>query len=153
MFKGKSKTIFITVGVALFTILAGCATAQGLAQQQGVKLESVDSSTVRITRTYLQIEEKGTVLRGELERRIPRPGFIPGHLHVELIGTDGKVAKEADIDYASQGGKSHLAKFNLPIPEPLATGTTIRVTHHDSKSHPLDSSASPWRDVSPVDQN
>ena len=153
MFKGKSIIIFIAVGAALIAMLAGCATAQGLAQQQGVKLESVDSSSVRITRTYLQIGKEGTVLRGELERRIPMRGFIPGHLHVELIGTDGKMTKEADIGYTHQGSKSRLAKFSLPIPEPLVTGNIIRVTHHDAKSHMSDSSASPWRDVDTVEPN
>lgn len=132
-------------------MLVGCATAQGLAQQQGVKLESVDSSSVRITRIYLQIGEEGTVLHGELERRIPRRGFIPGHLRVELIDTDGKVTKEADIGYTHQGVKSRLAKFSLSIPEPLVAGSTLRVTHHDSESHMPDSSASPWRDVDAVE--
>jgi len=152
MFKGKSKTIFITVSVALVAMLAGCATAQGLAQQQGVKLESVDSGSVRITRTYLDATEEATIiLRGELEWRIPSRSSIPGHLHVELIAPDGKVMKEANIDYVRKSFKSRLAKFSLPIPEPLVTGSTIRVTHHDARSHMPDSSASPWRDVDAVE--
>ena len=149
MCKGKSKTIFIIVGAALVAILAGCATTQGLAQQQGVKLESVDSSSsVRITRTYLDATEEATIiLRRELERRIPSRSSIPGHLHVELIAPDGKVMKEANIDYVRNSFKSRLANFSLPIPEPLVTGSTIRVTHHDARSHMSDSSASPWQDV------
>lgn len=151
MCKGKSKIIFIIVGAALVAMLAGCATAQGLAQQQGVKLESVDSGSVRITRTYLDATEEETILRGELERRIPARGSIPGHLHVELIAPDGKVMKEADIGYVRKSFKSRLAKFSLPIPEPLVTGSTIRVTHHDARSHMPDSSALPWRDVDAVE--
>lgn len=153
MMKQARKTSMAAVLLAALVLSAGCATVQGLAQQQGVKLESVDSSSVRITRTYLQSGKEGTVLRGELERRIPMRGFIPGHLHVELIGPDGKVMKEADIGYTHQGGKSRLEKFSLPIPEPLVTGSTIRVTHHDAKSHMPDSSASPWRDVNAVERN
>lgn len=148
MFKGKSKTIFMTAGAMLVAMVAGCATAQGLAQQRGVKLESVDSSSVHITRIYLDTTKEATILRGELKRHIPARGYITGHLHVELIAPDGKVMKEADIGYVHEGGKSRQAKFSLPIPEPLVTGSTIRVTHHDAKSHLSDSSESTWRDVS-----
>lgn len=139
------------VAALLLTLVlsAGCAANQGLMQENVLKVETIDSSSVHIIRSYLDTTEGATILRGELERRIPSTGPIPGHLHVELIAHDGKVIKEADIGYVRKSFKSRQAKFSLPIPEPLVTGGTIRVTHHDAKSHTPNFSASPWRDINP----
>lgn len=142
--------------MALLLVLlstTGCAMDQMAFQPLDVKLERVNSDTAVITSIYLQKRKEGMVLNGELDRRSPTLGFIPGDLYVELISPDGKVVKEAEIDYQHKGGKSRGARFSLVIPEPLDKGSTIRVTHHDKKFHTPDSSASPWRDVSPVDQN
>jgi len=98
-----------------------------------VTLEKVNFSSVHITRTYLHSTEEKTSLRGELTRRIPARGSILGHWHVELIGFDGKVMKEAEIRYKRKNVKSRYAYFSLP--EALASGSTIRVTHHDMRPH------------------
>jgi len=130
MFKSKLKLFFVTIEATLLILLTACATTQGLAQLQGVKLERVDSSSVHIAHIYLQRGKDGIVLRGELERRIPGFGIVPGYLSVELIGMDGKVLKRVYIDNFVQAVKSRKAKFSLLIPEQPVAGSTIRVTHY-----------------------
>lgn len=149
MMKQICKATSAAALLAALVLSAGCATTQGLAQQYGVRLENIDSSSVRIIRTYLDATEQATILRGELELRIPAYGPLPGHLHVELIGPDGKVMKEADIGHLHKSIKSRSAEFSLPLPEPLVPGSTIRVTHHDAKSHAPEVPSSPWRDANP----
>ena len=87
------------------------------------------------------------VLRGELQRRFPSRGSIPGHLHVELIAPDGTVFKEAAIGYKRMSVKSRIAKFHLEIPGMPSDIKSVRVIHHDLRSHMSDSQKSPWRDV------
>ena len=147
MLKSNSKTVVIAACASLITLLTGCASNQELVRIDNVTLENVDSSSVRITRTYLHSMEDAVTLRGELTRRISARGPIPGHVHVELIDFDGKVIKEAEVGYKRKNVKSRYAYFSLPIPDLVASGNTIRVTHHDMRSHFSESSDSPWRDV------
>ncbi len=146
----------ITSAATLLTVAilaTGCATTPAWVQQDVMKLENIDSSSVHIIRTYLQTGEEGVVLRGELARRIPARGPIPGHLHVELLGPDGKVMKEAEIDHLQKSVKSLHAEFSLLIPPPLIPGGTVRVKHHDAKSHMPHPSASPWQDANTFEIN
>jgi len=147
MFNSKFRPMVIAACATAITILTGCASNQGLIRTGDVTLEKVNSSSVKITRTYLHTTENAITLRGELTRRTPARGSIPGHLHVELIGLDGKVMKKAEISYKRKNVKSRYAHFSLSVPDILAPGSTIRVTHHDMRSHFSESSDSPWRDV------
>ncbi len=151
MMKQTRKITITMILLSAVVLLAGCATTQGLAQQKEVKLENIDSKMANITSTYLRSTEKGIILQGELTRRIPARGHIPGHLHVELIGPDGKVIKEATIGYTRRTVKSRYTKFSVPVPGPLVAGSVIRVTHHET--HLPDSSGPSWRDVNAVEMN
>lgn len=151
MMKQTRKITITLILLSAVVLLAGCATSQGLNQQGEVKLENVDSKMAHITNTYLRSTKDGIVLHGELTRRIPARGHIPGHLHVELIGPDGKVIKEVDIGYTRRSTNARYARFSVPVPGPLIPGSIIRVTHH--KTHLPDSSGPTWRDVNAVELN
>lgn len=143
-----TKTIFVISSIVGMASITGCSTYASLAKEEDVKVERVNSGSANITRAHLQATETTLVLRGELKRRIPSRGPIPGHLHIELIGPDGEVFKEANIGYKRKNTKSRFAKFYLPIPSDLTKISALRVIHHDARSHIADSEKSPWRDVS-----
>ena len=138
------KAIILVMPLVSFS---GCASTHFSSQLNGVTLESVDSDSAKITRLYLQNLEGVIMLQGELRRRSPARGPIPGHLHVELIDHAGQLVKEADIGHIHKSVKSRRARFNLSVPEPLIAGSTLRVTHHDVISHLPDSTETYWRDV------
>lgn len=118
-----------------------------LVKEEDITVERVNSSSVNITRAYLQATDATWILRGKLKRRFPTSRLIPGHLHIELVGSDGAVFKEADIAYKRKSAKSRFAEFYLPLPVELTKISRVRVIHHDALSHTGDSEKSPWRDI------
>jgi len=137
----------MTGGLAEVMILTGCATNTSLVKEEDVAIERVDSGSARITHAYLQTSETAMVLRGELQRRFPSRGPIPGHLHIELIAPDGAMFKEATIGYKRMSVKSRIAKFHLEIPAIPSNVKSVRVIHHDLRSHSSDSPKSPWQNI------
>lgn len=141
------KIIAMIASVVGMVALTGCSTYTSLVQEEGVTIERVNSDRANITRAYLQTSGATMLLRGELKRRFPGRGPIPGHLHIELIGPDGAVFKEANIGYKRNSVKSSIAKFYLAIPGDFSDIKSVRIIHHDLRSHMVDVATSPWRDV------
>ncbi|MCF6280835.1 MAG: hypothetical protein L3J28_01290 [Candidatus Polarisedimenticolaceae bacterium] len=141
------KSIITAASVIFITLLTGCTSSLNIVNVQHVRLENIGSSSVRITRSYLSSTADEMVLRGELTRRIPARGSIPGHLHIELIGPDNGLIKTAEIDYKRKNRRSRYSHFSLSIPEILVAGSTLRIIHHDMRSHMDESPRSPWQDV------
>lgn len=146
-FETKIGSFLMTGGLAGLMILSGCATNTSLVKEEDVAIERVDSGSARITNAYLQTSETAMVLRGELQRRFPSRGPIPGHLHIELIAADGTAFKEAIIGYMRMSVKSRIAKFHLEIPAMPSNVKSVRIIHHDLRSHKSYALKSPWRDV------
>lgn len=145
--KAMIKTIAVISSIIGPAFLIGCSTNTNFVKEEDVKVERVDSSSAKVIHAYLQSTESTLVLRGELRRRLPGRGAILGHLHIELIGQDGGVFKEAVIGYKRKSIKSRVARFSLPIPGELTEISLIRVIHHDARSHMSEAEESPWRDI------
>lgn len=141
------RSIAVPVALAGIVVLSGCAANTSLVKEEDVTIERVDSRSARISRTYLQTSDATMVLRGELQRRFPGRGPIPGHLHIELIAPDGVAFKEATIGYKRMSVKSRIAKFHIEIPGMPSDLRSVRVIHHDAISHMSDSAKSPWQDI------
>lgn len=147
MLKAMIKTIAIISSIVGIMSFTGCSMNTNLVKQEDITVERVNSSSVNITRAYLQATDTTWILKGKLTRRLSNSHLIPGHLHIELVGPDGAVFKEADIAYKRKRAKSRFAEFYLPIPVELTEISRVRVIHHDALSHKRDSVKSPWRDV------
>ncbi len=152
MVKQAGKRVVAVLLLLLVMTLTGCATTNGLIKEADLKLEVIDSSTVRITHASLQTSAGTLTLHGDLERRIAAHGPIPGHLHVDLLDPEGTVIKEIRIGYRYKGAKSHKATFNLPLPAALPVGSTLRVTHHDLRSHQSEATQPTWEEVNVIDE-
>lgn len=145
--KTKLRSLLVTGILAGMMVITGCATNTSIVKKENVAIERVDSGTARIGHAYLQASESGMVLRGELQRRFRSRGPIPGHLHIELIAPDGAAFKEATIGYRRMSVKSRIAKFHLEIPATPSDIKSVRIIHHDLRSHMSDSQESPWQDI------
>lgn len=143
----KLRSLVVTGVLSGMMVITGCATNTSLVKEEDVAIGRVDSGSARITHAYLQTSGTEMVLRGELQRRFPSRGPIPGHLHVELIAPDGAVFKEATIGYKRMSVKSRIAKFHLEIPAAPSNVQSVRIIHHDLRSHMSDLPKSPWQDV------
>lgn len=140
------KTIAIISGFIGMVTLMGCSSNINIVKEE-VAIERIHSDRANITRAYLQTSGATMLLRGELKRRLPGRGSIPGHLHIELINSDGVVFKEADIGYKRKSVKSRISNFYLDIPSDPSGIKSVRIIHH-SRSHMVDVATSPWREVS-----
>lgn len=142
----KQHWFFAAVIVALLTLLSGCAT-NSQNQATTPTIERVDSSTVTITHAYIDNTKEGGVLKGEIKRTIHSHGGIPGHVRIEIVNSEGKVVKAADIPYTPKPNSEHIADFSVLLPDDYAENSIVRVIHHDMKTHITHPSTSPWQDV------
>ena len=141
------KTMINAIFIIGIAFLSSCSLDTSLVKKEDVIVERVNSNSVIITRAYLQHSNKTKVLRGELKRRVQIRGSIPGHLHIELFNSEGVIFQEANVGYRRNGVTSGKATFFLEIPGDLSSIKSVRVTHHDRRSHMPDTEKSPWRDV------
>ena len=144
----KRKNIIALTSTVFTALLAGCSVGNSLVKEGNVAIELVPSSSVKITRAYLVSTDKTLEVHGELMRRLSQSRLrIPGHLHIELVDPDDVVLKVADVDFIHKNVNSRVARFHLPIPVDLPAGSTVRVIHHDARSHSPGSQITPWRDA------
>jgi len=147
MLQPTTKPFALIVLGILITLMMGCVSNQKLVKNDDIIIESVNSKSTVITHTYLSVTDNVTVLHGELTRRVPMRGQIPGHLHIELINPENEVIKTADISYKRKNRQSQQSQFNLELPISIVPGSVIRITHHDLLSHMSEPPSSPWQDV------
>lgn len=121
---GRRPSVLITL------FIAGCAaTGKDLVRDNTVQIEKV-SSTWAAVRFVNVVQEDGEVtLRGEVVRRPVGRGPIPGHIDLEVIGSDGDVLEEAVIGYHRRSVKSRYATFHATLNATPPRGSTVRVTH------------------------
>ena len=148
--KDKSRCLeFLKIVSLLFVsvYLIACASVPESKHEEGLAIETIDSSTVEITRAYMKKEKEEWVLKGELTKRLGNRGPILGHLHVELLSADQQVIKHADVPYKRKSVKSRFGVFHLHMPFDLPKGGAIRITHHDAKSHEAEVEEAVWQDA------
>ena len=143
------KTIITFVSGALLTLLAGCSAYKEFVTDKKITIERIHSNTARVTRARLHLTENNkTILRGDLLlQQTHFKGKIPGHLHVELINFEGAVFKKTEASYQRKNHHSRLSVFFISIPVEPALISSVRVIHHDLRSHIANSEKSSWIDV------
>jgi len=127
------SSLFVTL-IALFGATA-CTTTSLVKNENNITIERVDSKGVTISHAYLTHTGDQLSLRGEVKRRFSGRGPIPGHLHITLLDSQGKLIKEADIGYMRRNVKSSVAKFSTKLPVELSPGSTVKITHFSSDTH------------------
>lgn len=117
--------------------VSGCATrGQDLVRDRTVTVESISSPRATVRRVTVEQRGPDMEIRGELSRRWPGRGSIPGHVDMSLIGPDGTVLWEASLGYWRWSIKSRTAVFHVkPRLEQPPPGSTLRVRHHNAPLH------------------
>jgi len=123
----------------LFTLfISACAGIQSSRDiVEGVNFEFINSDTASITNVYLHRTPEGMNLHGELQRKSKARGPIPGHLHVSLLDSQGKLIKSADVDYKRHNKQSNHSHFSIALPIKMESGSTIQITHASSERNDL----------------
>lgn len=127
-------------------IITGCATNSDT-NAVNIKIEHVSSSSVNIEHTYVTRTKEGLMLEGEIKRKMPHQGRIIGHLHVEIIDENGNILKTAEIKHYRNTNNNRIAKFSTLLPMELTKGRSLRIVHHDIRSHIDEPPTSPWHDI------
>lgn len=139
-----TSSLFIAT-LMLFGTTA-CSMTGLVKEESNVTIERVDSQKANISHAYLTRSGDKLILRGNIKRRFTGRGPIPGHLHITLINSQDEVIKEADIGYMRRSTKSSIADFNTILPEDLAPGSKIKITHFATDTHQNHSKNTVWRD-------
>ena len=133
------KTLASIAVLATFTIITGCATmGKDLVRNGSVNIEKVSSRKATIVFVSVIQEGDQAVLRGEVRSRGFGRGPIPGHIDLEVIGTDGSVLEKSKIDYHQLSSKSTYAKFHATLKAMPPPGSIIRVTHNTRTLSPCE---------------
>jgi len=135
-----------TIAAITLLIATGCSTVGKVKEKEGISIERIDSQDASITHAYLTRSGNTLSVRGEVKRNRTGRGPIPGHLHITLIDPTGHTLKEADIGYMRRNTNSSMASFNATLPIELAPGSTIKITHFNTKTHKTFTEDAKWRE-------
>lgn len=119
------------------TILTGCMGALPV-KGNNIDLQTEDSLTARVSEVKLMKDKEGVLLSGTLQRSAIGRGLILGHLHIEVVGRDGVLLQDMEIDQMYPGNNRQFSPFQTHVKPSLEKITAIKVVHHDSwsKEHP-----------------
>ncbi len=128
-------------------LVSGCATTRVAGQNQ-ISIESVDSSLMRINRSYLKKTPEGLSLQGEIRAKFNRRMYTAGHIHVEIINGNGSIVKRAELKPDRNPVNRKIARFSILLPQDTTAGTVVRLIHHDASPHWKEGDLGVWKDVS-----
>ena len=143
----RVRAFSIVIALAVSQLVSGCATTS-VAEQNQISIESVDSSSVRITRSYLSKMPEGLSLLGEIRGKFRRRIYATGHIHVEILNGKGSIVKKTEIKPRWKPGNRKVAQFGILLPIEAVTGSVVRLIHHDEKSHWNQDDTGIWKDGS-----
>ena len=120
----------------LSMVLTACAAGVDLVRDGTVNLERVPSTQVKISDVHVLREDGVMAVYGKITP-FRRAGFIPGHIHMEVIDPNGKLLRELSADYKRGDTKSRSAHFYVQLPMEPPVGSTVRVIHHRAGPAPV----------------
>ena len=127
----------IIAGLALLTGSAGCAgLPDDRTAMKSVEVERVDSRYAHIENVQVQAVDSDLKISGHVRKTLQRRGFIPGHLHIEVLDMNGEQLSETTSRYQRRSTKSHRARFSTTLPLSQGKARTVRVIHHAFSSKP-----------------
>jgi len=142
----KNSSLALIVAIVSMFLISGCATNKLLEKDSAIVIEEIDSKVATISNAKLYFSKNQVLLRGEVKRRLPGRGAIPGHLHVAIISESGEIVKEADVRYIRGANKISDSKFNIVLPDDLSANAKIQITHFATKKHKVVSDETVWHD-------
>ena len=130
------KMIEMIVILIIFTITTGCTTmGNDLTRDDTVKIEKISSKRGSIGLVSVSQKENEVTIRGEVKRRPPGRGYIPGHIDVEVLNASGTTMETIKIDYRQRSYRTRSARFYSMLGMIPLSGSTVRVVHHNVKTH------------------
>ncbi len=112
-----------------------------------LKVERVDSHSVRIGLVQAQAIDKELYISGHLDETFSGRGRIPGHIDIEILGEDGRILSQTTTRAVESSPKASEAHFSATLTLPSRSDMqSIRVIHHEAHSI----LATPEREPSPV---
>lgn len=96
-------------------VLTACAAGVDLVRDGTVNIERVPSTQVKISDVHVLREDGVMAVYGKTTP-FRRAGFIPGHIHIEVIDPNGKLLRELSADYKRGDTKSRSAHFYVQLP-------------------------------------
>lgn len=121
----------------LFLTLAGCASLAERSATTGeeIAFHKVDSPVARVGAVDLVSAPGSLRVRGELTRKRPARGAIPGHLHIDLSGEGAVPLAGVVANYRRLSVNSQRARFSEKIIIDSMSVKRVAVSHH-AEAHP-----------------
>ncbi|WPL16384.1 hypothetical protein Thiowin_01338 [Thiorhodovibrio winogradskyi] len=125
-------------GLSLLVLLAPVAVVSAAeVRDSRPVLEVRDSQRVHLSAVRLSQDNDQLTLRGRASRPIARRGFIPGAVQVSLHDPSGQTLATRTIRPMRPNRQARFSDFfvQLPKPDPMPTGTQVRVVAVPVPSH------------------
>ena len=123
------------IGVAVVVLITGCSSMSGKTDtDEKLTVERIDSQHAQITRAEVQQDDTGLKVTGSLQTKLQRRNRIPGHLHVEVLDSDGNLLGRSKTSYRRQHYKSNQSNFSDVLSVAPGKAATVRVIHREASS-------------------
>ncbi|KAA6185328.1 hypothetical protein F2Q65_09525 [Thiohalocapsa marina] len=120
-------TLLLALGLG--PAITGCASGPTATPDAGLHIERISSSGFTITQTQVRSEDGTVSVRGEVARRIPQRGPIPGAVHISVLGPDGALLAETDAMPMRRNRQATAAHFYARLMLEPPAGGSIRIEH------------------------
>lgn len=117
--------------------LTGCATLAGSESydRDSLAIEKVDSPLASVGNVTVTQTQSTLRVRGEVLRKMAGRGPIYGHVHIDILGADGRTLISLKDDYQRRSTKVRSAKFSETLNINPAAAKKVRITHHAQRYH------------------
>jgi|GEM_PF-2015412 len=114
---------------AIAIVAAGCVSPLALEPAPNVSVERIPSSRFEFDLIQVYSQPEGIWVRGEVSRKLPQRGAIPGSVHLSLIGPEGAILSEVDASLMRRNRQARSAHFDAVLPVTPPPGSTLKVEH------------------------
>ena len=119
------------MALLLAAFIGGCSSfAIDLDITDRVRVERVDSANARVTTVRVRDHDGQLTVSGRLKKRRGDRGWIPGHLHIDVLDHGGAVLARMTADYYRLSAKQSTSAFRKPLDVSTDQVVIVRVTHH-----------------------
>lgn len=115
--------------IAIVIVAAGCVSPLALERAPNVSVERISSARFELGLIRVYSQPEGIWVRGEVSRKIPRRGAIPGSVNVALIGPEGAILSKVDASLMRRNRQARSAHFDALLPVTPPPGSTLQVEH------------------------
>jgi hypothetical protein len=117
----------ILIAIVVIAVVSACTTIKS--KNANVNIERNSSVHASIYNIAVTSTESTVTVSGTLHKKHRKRTYIPGHVDIMFVSSDGALLKRVKTDYYSRSYKSRTSMFRAEVPLALPEGSTVYLTH------------------------